>query len=198
MANDILESGKIETPILTASLTKIKKRDGRIADFHAQKIVSAVEKAGKATGEFDAHTARYIALRVINLAQQMIFHDIPTVEEVQDIVEEVLLSSQYKKTAKAYIIYREQHAKIREIVSGSSIDLVDNYLDKIDWQVKENSNMSYSLQGLQNYISSEINKIYWLNKIYNKKIARSTQYFSLNSILSDNMSIHSQSACIWD
>ena len=91
-------------------------------------------------------------------------------EQIQDVVEEVLLSSQYKRTAKAYIIYREQHARIREIVSRSDVDLMDRYLQKEDWQVNENSNMAYSLQGLNNYISSEVSKIYWLNKIYPPEI----------------------------
>ncbi|MDR1244396.1 MAG: ribonucleoside triphosphate reductase, partial [Endomicrobium sp.] len=89
-----------------------------------------------------------------------------------DVVEEVLLSSLYKKTAKAYILYRDQHTKIREITSAFNVDLVDQYLKKLDWQVNENSNMSYSLQGLNNYISSEISKIYWLNKIYTENIRK--------------------------
>jgi len=92
------------------------------------------------------------------------------VEKIQDIVEEILLSSPYKKTAKAYIIYREQHARIREIINTARIDLVDKYIEKKDWQVNENSNMTFSLQGLNNYISSEISKVYWLNKIYPQEI----------------------------
>ncbi|MCD6281943.1 MAG: ribonucleoside triphosphate reductase [Deltaproteobacteria bacterium] len=144
---------------------KIRKRDGRVVSFDAEKITSAITKAGKATGEFDEHVAKRLTLKVLNLAQQTI-SGIPTVEQVQDIVEEVLLSSVYRKTAKAYIIYRDQHAKIREIKNKTGVDLVEQYLDKLDWQVNENSNMAYSLQGLNNYISSEISKIYWLNKIY--------------------------------
>jgi len=94
----------------------------------------------------------------------------PTVEEVQDLVEEVLLSSPYKKSAKAYILYREQHSRIREITSKWNVDLVNQYLKKSDWKVNENSNMSFSLQGLNNYISSEISKEYWLNNIYSKEL----------------------------
>lgn len=153
--------------------TRIKKRDGRIVKFESQKITDAIRKAGEATGEFGEGIARKLTLRVLNLAQQTISHKIPTVEEIQDIVEEVLLSSPYKKTAKAYIIYRDQHAKIREIVSSASVDLIDQYLERLDWRVNENSNMSYSLQGLNNYISSEISRIYWLNKIYPQEIRRS-------------------------
>ena len=150
--------------------TKIKKRDGRTVKFNAEKITDAIAKAGKATGEFDRNIAEKLTLKVLNLAQQSIAGRIPTVEKIQDIVEEILLSSPYKKTAKAYIIYREQHARIREIINTARIDLVDKYIEKKDWQVNENSNMTFSLQGLNNYISSEISKVYWLNKIYPQEI----------------------------
>lgn len=145
--------------------TKIRKRDGRFASFDASKITEALAKAGDASGEFDKDMAHRLMLKVISIAQDTI-PDVPTVEEIQDIVEEVLLSSPYRKTAKAYVLYRDQHAKIREIKAGIGVDLIDQYLKKIDWKVNENSNMAFSLQGLNNYLSSEISKIYWLNKIY--------------------------------
>jgi ribonucleoside-triphosphate reductase len=148
---------------------KIRKRDGRVVEFDAEKITNAIAKAGKATGEFDRKIAEKLTLRVLNLAQQII-KGTPTVEQIQDIVEEVLLTSPYRKTAKAYILYREQHAKIREIAAKANVDLIEQYLKRIDWQVNENSNMTYSLQGLNHYISSEISKIYWLNKIYPPEI----------------------------
>ncbi|RKY44716.1 MAG: ribonucleoside triphosphate reductase [Candidatus Omnitrophota bacterium] len=149
---------------------KIVKRDGRIQDFDSSKICQAITKAGQATGEFGKDVAQRLTIRVLNLATQLIKDRYPTVEEIQDIVEEVLINSPYKKTAKAYIIYRDQHAKIREIASKFNVDLVDAYLNRIDWQVRENSNMNFSLQGLNNYISSQISKIYWLNKIYPPEI----------------------------
>jgi ribonucleoside-triphosphate reductase len=92
------------------------------------------------------------------------------VEEIQDIVERVLLDSPFYKTAKAYILYREQHAQIRAIVASASVDLVENYIQKLDWKINENSNMCYSLQGLNNYISSDITSEYWLNRIYPPEI----------------------------
>jgi anaerobic ribonucleoside-triphosphate reductase len=150
--------------------TNIEKRDGRLVFFETEKITNAIAKAGAVTGEFDSEIAQKLTLKVLNLAQQAIPRDIPTVEEIQDVVEEILLSSPYRKTAKAYIIYREQHAGIREITSRANVDLVDQYLEKMDWQVNENSNMSFSLQGLNNYVSSEISKIYWLVKIYPPEI----------------------------
>ncbi|MCD4693243.1 MAG: hypothetical protein K8R79_10035, partial [Calditrichales bacterium] len=140
---------------------KIVKRDRYIELFNSRKITNAILKAGIATGEFKEDTAKKLTVRVLNIAQSLTIDHIPTVEEIQDIVEDVLLLSPYRKTAKAYIIYRDQHAKIREIASELNINLVDQYLKKIDWQVNENSNMSYSLQGLNNYISSEVSKVYW-------------------------------------
>jgi len=148
----------------------IRKRDGRIVPFDAERITNAIAKAGQATGEFDREVAKKLTIKVLSLAQGMIKDDIPSVEQIQDIVEEVLITSPYLKTAKAYIVYREEHARIREIVSKANSDLVDQYLNRLDWQVNENSNMSFSLQGLNNYISSEISKIYWLNRIYPKEI----------------------------
>jgi len=149
---------------------KIKKRDGRVVQFDSNKIKIAIQKAGEFTNEFDEKVALKLVLKVLNLASETIKNKVPKVEDIQDIVEEVLLSSAYKQTAKAYIIYRDQHNKIREISNTASVDLVDQYLDKLDWQVNENSNMTFSLQGLNNYISSEISKTYWLNKIYPDKI----------------------------
>ena len=149
---------------------KIVKRDKHIELFNSQKITTAILKAGIATGEFSEDTAQNLTLCVLSIAQPLTLDHIPTVEEIQDIVEEVLISSPYRKSAKAYIIYRDQHAKIREITSKSNVNLVDQYLEKIDWQVNENSNMNFSLQGLNNYLSSEISKTYWLNKIYPPQI----------------------------
>jgi ribonucleoside-triphosphate reductase (formate) len=149
---------------------RLKKRDGRLVSFHADKITHAILKAGSVTGEFSEAVAKRLMIRVVNLSQTLFGEIVPGVEEIQDVVEEVLLASPYKKTAKAYIIYRDQHSKIRDMIKKADLDLIDSYLDKLDWKVQENSNMSYSLQGLNNYISSEISKIYWLNKIYSPDI----------------------------
>ncbi|HNV23441.1 MAG TPA: ribonucleoside triphosphate reductase, partial [Candidatus Omnitrophota bacterium] len=150
----------------TDVLTKISKRNGTYEKFDSQKITRAIAKAGQATGEFGEDVAHKLTIRVLNIVQQLITDRFPTVEEIQDTVEEVLLTSPYRKTAKAYIIYRDQHTKIREITSKSNVDLVDQYLSRLDWKVNENSNMAFSLQGLNQYLSSEISKVYWLNKIY--------------------------------
>jgi len=147
-------------------VVRIRKRDGRTEIFDTRKIISAIQKAGEATGEFGGEEARRLAIKVVTLIHSLKDTLDLTVESVQDIVEEVLLASPYRRTAKAYIIYREQHARIREMVRKADVDLIDSYLVKSDWRVRENSNMAYSLQGLNNYISSEVSKVYWLNKIY--------------------------------
>ncbi|OQY57594.1 MAG: ribonucleoside triphosphate reductase [Desulfobacteraceae bacterium 4572_88] len=144
----------------------IKKRDGRVAKFDSSKITTAVCMAGKASGEFEEREARKLMLRVLTLAHEVCSDDLPDVEDIQDIVERVLLESPFYKTAKAYILYREQHAQIRNIATMASVDLVENYIQKLDWKIKENSNMCYSLQGLNNYISSDVTSEYWLNRIY--------------------------------
>ena len=114
----------------------IKKRDGRILDFESAKITSAIAKAGKATAEFDQREARKLTLRVLTLAHELRLGPVPEVEEIQDIVERVLLDSPYYKSAKAYILYREQHAQIRSITTKANIDLVDHYIQKLDWKIK--------------------------------------------------------------
>jgi anaerobic ribonucleoside-triphosphate reductase len=149
---------------------RIRKRDGRIVEFDSSKISAAMAKAGQATGEFGTRDARKLTLRVLTLAHEMRLGAEPEVEQIQDIVERVLLDSPYYRTAKAYILYREQHARLRKMATRANIDLVEHYIDQLDWKVKENSNMSYSLQGLNNYISSDVTAEYWLNRIYPPEI----------------------------
>jgi len=152
--------------------SQIRKRDGRVVKFDPEKITSAIAKAGAATGEYDSGTSRRLTIKVLTLAEQLLGDRVPNVEEIQDIVEETLLQSPYRKTAKAYIIYRDQHARLREVINKMEVDLVDQYLQKADWKINENSNMDYSLQGLNNYISSEVSKVYWLNEIYTPEIKK--------------------------
>jgi ribonucleoside-triphosphate reductase (formate) len=152
---------------------KIEKRDGRIVEFDSSKITAAIAKAGTATAEFGDREARKLTLRVLTLSHELRLGSSPKVEEIQDIVERVLLDSPFYKTAKAYILYREQHAQIRKITTRANVDLVNHYIEKLDWKIRENSNMSYSLQGLNNYISSEVTSEYWLNSIYPPEIRSS-------------------------
>ncbi|GBC63682.1 ribonucleoside triphosphate reductase [Desulfonema ishimotonii] len=148
----------------------IRKRDGRVVEFDSSKITTAITKAGNATGEFGERDAKKLTIRVLTLAHEMHFGPVPGVEEIQDIVERVLLESPFFMTAKAYILYREQHNQLRQITTQAHVDLVEDYIRKLDWKIRENSNMCYSLQGLNNYISSDVTSEYWLNRIYPPEI----------------------------
>ncbi len=150
--------------------TTIRKRDGRTAGFDATKITRAIAKAGQATGEFGDKEALLLTLKTIDRAEILENGPALEVEKVQDIVEYVLLDSPYRRTAKAYILYREQRAQMRSITARAHVELMDGYLQRLDWRVRENSNMGFSLQGLNNYISSDVTSEYWLNRIYTPRI----------------------------
>ena len=150
--------------------TTIRKRDGRTAGFDATKITRAIAKAGQATGEFGDKEALHLTMKTLDRAEILERGPSLEVEMVQDIVEYVLLDSPYRRTAKAYILYREQRAQMRSITAKAHVDLMDGYLQRLDWRVRENSNMGFSLQGLNNYISSDVTSEYWLNRIYTPRI----------------------------
>jgi ribonucleoside-triphosphate reductase len=152
----------------------IRKRDGRLAPFEEQKIGSAIQKAVRAVGGTDMQQAAGIARQVVGILE-VIYKDgrIPTVENVQDLVEKILIENGHAKTAKAFILYRQQHAALRQTQTfiKEAIDSIDSYLTQEDWRVNENANMGYSLQGLNNHIASNVTSNYWLNKIYPTYIA---------------------------
>lgn len=151
----------------------VRKRDGRLESFDQERITNAVWKAAKAVGGTDFQQARWLSDQVVSELQRRFGEDgCPTVEEIQDIVEKTLIENGRARTAKAYIVYRKQHQDMRELAALlSSADMVDQYLDIEDWRVKENSNMSYSLQGLNNYLSSTVIAKYWITRIYPPHIA---------------------------
>ncbi|MDO4539792.1 MAG: ribonucleoside triphosphate reductase [Syntrophomonadaceae bacterium] len=147
--------------------TRIKKRDGRIEAFDQEKITQAIFKAAKAVGGKDYDTAKRLSDKVMEIAQYVDEGEIATVEGIQDLVEKVLVKNDHYKTAKAYILYRKQHEDIRETTHLlMNNQLVASYLEKNDWRVKENSNMTYSLQGMNFHISSVVVSQYWLNQVY--------------------------------
>jgi ribonucleoside-triphosphate reductase (formate) len=155
------------------NITKIQKRDGSLDDFNQEKITKAIYKAVTATDRGDGQLSKDISDKVIRLINRRFKgEEIPTVEQVQNIVEEVLILEGLVDTAKAYIIYREQRRRIREAVTVSeeTVERMDQYLEKLDWEVHENANMAFSLQGLNHYVVSHIVKKYWLNKIYPREI----------------------------
>ncbi|HMB26045.1 MAG TPA: ribonucleoside triphosphate reductase, partial [Patescibacteria group bacterium] len=155
-------------------IIQIKKRNDKIVDFAQEKISLAIFNAMRAVGKPDKQKAETLSDQVVDRLNKK-FHErsIPAVEEIQDIVEEVLIENKMIKTAKAFIIYRDQRKKMRYIQSMiDSDELMGKYLDQLDWKVKENSNMDYSLQGLNNYVASTISTNYWLNKVYSPDIKK--------------------------
>jgi len=153
-------------------IKQIRKRSGEIVDFDQQKIAQAVYKSLKAVGRDDDALATELGDKIVKVLNNK-FHprSIPAIEEIQDIVEEVLIRESFIKAAKAYILYREQHARLRDLKNLlDSNDIIEGYLKQLDWRVKENANMAYSLQGLNNHVASAVSSHYWLNKIYPPEI----------------------------
>jgi len=156
---------------MPSNISKILKRSGDIVDFDISKITKAITKAMEEVGETDKKLAESLSNKVLEkITNKFFYKTIPAVEEIQDIVEEVLIESKLIKTAKAYILYRDQHRQVREINQSTEEKLMEDYLGRADWRLKENSNMSFSVQGLNNYIASSISAKYWLNKLYPEKI----------------------------
>jgi len=156
------------------SVTKVRKRSGIVVKFIPDKIKDAILKAGNATGEFGARWAKQLsALAIERLEEEFDGHTIPTVEQIQDIVEETLMRAGFYKTARAYIIYRSQHARLRrgKLLLAETTKLIKDYVDENDWRVRENANMTYSLQGLNTHISASVVARYWLQEIYPKEAA---------------------------
>lgn len=148
-------------------ISRIRKRDGRVVPFETDKIAEAIFKAAKAVGGKDYLIAAELADKVVEIAQYVDDDEIATVEGIQDLVEKVLVKNGHYKTAKAYILYRKQHDDIRQasqLLFNNQI--IANYLERNDWRIKENSNMTYSLQGMNFHISSLIVSQYWQDQIY--------------------------------
>ncbi len=155
-------------------MERIVKRDGRVVPFDEAKITTAIWKAMRAVGDPDEHAAKRLSERVTGILDERFTNDLPTVEEIQDIVEDVLIEEGYIRVAKAYILYRKQHEEIREMrgILDEIPFLVEDYLNDRDWRVRENSNMTYSLQGLNTHITDRVISHYWLSKIYPPEIRR--------------------------
>jgi len=146
----------------------IRKRDGSIVQFDSEKVANAIRKAGETTGEFGPKRASRITTKVLSIVESLYSSKTPGVEDIQDVVETVLLESAFKETAKAYILYREARSQVRDLSKG--LDLIDTYVGEQDWRLRENASMSFSLQGMNNYITSAVVARYWLDRVYNSKI----------------------------
>ena len=154
---------------------QVVKRDGKIVEFNLSKISTAITKAFEATHkEYNPDIIDLLALKVTADYQDKIHDGRITVEQIQDSVEDILSKAGYADVAKAYILYRKQREKIRNL--GSTLldykALVDDYLQINDWRVKENSTVTYSVGGLILSNSGAITANYWLSEIYDEEIAQ--------------------------
>ncbi len=155
-------------------IVKVKKRDGRIVDFDQEKITKAIFNAAKSVGGKDKSIAEKLSESVVKeLNQRFDNNNVPSIEDIQDVVEKTLIEHGHAKTAKAYILYREQHKKIRK-AKTTFIDVqntIGNYIDRKDWKVKENSNEAFSFSGLIQYAAGAVMKNYNLEEMYGGPIA---------------------------
>jgi ribonucleoside-triphosphate reductase len=153
--------------------TRILKRDGRQVPFESERIFSALLRAGQATGEFGEDEARLLTAQVVKvIAHRFYDADPPTIERVQDMVEQALISANHFQTARAYIVYREQHKRLRED-RRTLVDVaasIDEYLERVDWRVSANANQGYSLGGLILNTSGKVVANYWLSHVYPPEI----------------------------
>ena len=153
---------------------RVKKRDGELVDFNINKISAAIKKAFEATGtEYNDSVIDFLSLKVTADFQDKIADGAVSVEDVQDSVEAVLSRGGYEHVAKAYILYRRQREKLRNM-RNTYLDyknVVDGYINNSDWRVKENSTVNYSIGGLILSNSGAITANYWLSEIYDDEIA---------------------------
>jgi len=152
----------------TRQLVDVVKRDGTREAFDADRIRSAIARAGEATGEFDDMEAGILCALVIKVLSYRHAEGPPHIEAIQDVVEQVLISQNHLRTARAYIAYREQHARLRD-QQRVLVDVgrtIDEYLNREDWRVSANANQGYSLGGLILNISGKMVANYWLSHVY--------------------------------
>jgi ribonucleoside-triphosphate reductase len=133
-------------------------------------IYQVLFEAGEVTGEYGSDVACNLTREVISRVWECFPDGNPAIEVVEDWIERTLMLSQYHITAKTFILARDRGNRLPEIAAQAEVHRVDQYISRADWEVKENSNMSYSLQGLNHYLSGALSQTYWLNSVYNSRI----------------------------
>jgi anaerobic ribonucleoside-triphosphate reductase len=162
--------------------THIVKRDGTTQAFDAAKIASALLRAGLASGEFSQEVARQLCAQVLAMVTELPAHQIPQIEQIQDMAESVLFLGGYRQTLRAYIVYREQHQKLRAD-SKTLVDVessINEYLNRQDWRVNANANQGYSLGGLILNVSGKVIANYWLSHVYPPEVGQAHRDASLH------------------
>ena len=151
-----------------SGIEKVIKRDGTLAPFDTNKIFNAISKAGVTTKEFGEEESWLLTAQVMKVLKHKFAETLPSIEQIQDIVEQVLISANYFATAKAYILYRDQRNRTRE---GQKVKVdvessINEYLEKLDWRINENANQGYSNGGLILNVSGKVTANYWLSHVY--------------------------------
>jgi ribonucleoside-triphosphate reductase len=150
------------------SQTQVIKRDGSISAFDAKKIEFALQRAGQASGEFDLRVASDLCAQVMQSNAMVNATPLLHIEQIQDVVESVIFESGYRQTLRAYIVYREQHQRLRHD-QHTLVDVessINEYLQRQDWRVNANANQGYSLGGLILNVSGKVIANYWLSHVY--------------------------------
>jgi anaerobic ribonucleoside-triphosphate reductase len=165
---------------------RVRKRDGRLVPFEKEKITIAIFKAAQAVGGSDRQKAEELSREVVAIINKRYDKRVPTVENVQDVVEKVLVENGHYKTAKAYMLYREEHKKLRDAKSLllDVGDVIDGYIKKNEWRIRENANIGFSHSGLMWHGIGTITAYYALNHVYPKEItmAHSNGDFHLHNL----------------
>ncbi len=154
-----------------------RKRDGKLEEFNISRITKAIISAFKACGIKDGEISKRLSEYAIEKLDARFGDDgVATVEEIQDIVEETLMNARYHEVARAYILYRAQQQDRRDFAyKMGSADLIDSYIDETSWLVKENANMTRSMQAMNYFISSNVTSNYWLYRIYPPEVRKAHQ-----------------------
>ena len=162
---------KYEMPTMNTdniTVQQVTKRDGTLAPFDSSKIYNAILKAGTSTKEFGEQEAWLLTAKVLKVVEHKFSESLPSIEQIQDIVEQVLISDNYFQTAKAYILYRDQRNRMRsdKKVMVDVESSINEYLEKLDWRVNANANQGYSNGGLILNVSGKVTANYWLSHVY--------------------------------
>jgi ribonucleoside-triphosphate reductase (formate) len=167
-----MSENKYEMPHVNSNdkfpFEEITKRDGTLAPFDSTKIYNAILKAGTSTGEFGEQESWLLTAKVLKVMEHKFAESLPSIEQIQDIVEQVLISDNYFQTAKAYILYRDQRNRMRsdKKVMVDVESSINEYLEKLDWRVNANANQGYSNGGLILNVSGKVTANYWLSHVY--------------------------------
>ena len=165
MSTHEYEASKVTDNVKIANVTK---RDGTLVPFDSDKIFSAIRKAGESTGEFGEQECYLLTGQVLKVLEHKFTDSLPSIENIQDVVEQVLISANYFATAKAYILYRDQRSRVRNdkkvVVDVESS--INEYLERLDWRVNANANQGYSNGGLILNVSGKVTANYWLSHVY--------------------------------